>query len=85
MPVIEFFQLSPAELSAKTVLVLAHRVGDNVGQMCGNVFAAFWRRQADSVKPCNLNVGCSGQIESVVEVQSVTCQIEDSEEFQAIA
>ena len=73
---IKLFQLRSAEFATEAELVFAYGVGGDVGEMSGDVFAAFRRGQADPVKAGNLNVRRAGEVETVVEVQAIAGEIE---------
>ena len=58
--VIELFELRTAEFAAEAELMFAGGVGHDVGQVAGDVFAAFRRRQADLVEAGDLDVRGAG-------------------------
>src|SRR5580692_12264278 len=56
--------------------MFAYRVRDDVGEMSGDVFAAFRRSQPHAVKPGNLNVWRAREIETVVEIEPIAREVE---------
>src|SRR5260370_25118855 len=56
-PVIELIHVRVPNLASETQLVLANNVGNNVGQVAGNVIAALGRCEADLLKARDDNVG----------------------------
>jgi hypothetical protein len=53
---VELFKLGAAEFAAEAELMLAYGVGDDVGEMAGDIFAALRRRLADAIKAGDGNV-----------------------------
>src|ERR1700737_3789566 len=50
VPMVELFKLGAAEFSTKAKLMLAHGVGDYVGEVASDIFAALRRRLADAIE-----------------------------------
>src|SRR4051812_4037581 len=73
---VKLLELRAAEFAAEAELMLSGGVGDDIGEMCGDIFAAFRRREADLIKSGDRKIWRSGKIEAVVKIQSITGKIE---------
>src|ERR1700738_3171620 len=58
---VKLFKLGAAEFSSEAELMLANGVGNDIGEMAGNIFAALGRCLADAVETGDGNVRCPGQ------------------------
>ena len=76
MAMIELIKLRTAIFTAEAELMFAGGVGNDVGQVAGDVFATFRRSQADFVKACDHDVRSAGDIEAVVDIQAGGGEIE---------
>src|SRR5712692_10767387 len=72
--VIELVHVRLADLSPETELVFPHGVGDDVGQMAGDVVAALRRRESDLLKPGN------GDVRGTEDGLAVVSRVRDQEQ-----
>src|SRR5205823_645190 len=73
---VKLLELCAAEFAAEAELMLSGGVGNDIGEMCGDIFAAFRRSEADLVKSSDRKIWRTGEIETVIKIQSITGKIE---------